>query len=79
MEKKTNFESDLSRLEELVEQLESGDCSLDDSLKLYEEGVELIRRCSERLNKAELSVKKLQLSADGKAMLVDFDEKEAAE
>lgn len=73
MEKKTNFESDLSRLEELVEQLESGDCSLDDSLKLYEEGVALIRRCSERLEKAELSVKKLQLTPDGKAALVDFD------
>ena len=79
MEKKNSFETDLSRLEEIVERLESGDCSLDDSLKLYEEGVALVRRCSDRLNKAEMSVKKLQLSADGKAALVDFDEKEDAE
>ena len=79
MEKKNSFETDLSRLEEIVEKLESGDCSLDDSLKLYTEGVELVRHCSDRLNKAEMSVKKLQLSADGKAALVDFDEKEDAE
>lgn len=73
MEKKNSFEKDLSRLDAIVESLEAGDCPLDDALKLYEEGVALIRLCSDRLEKAEMSVKKLQLTQDGKAALVDFD------
>ena len=73
MEKKKSFEENLARLGEIAKQLEAGDCPLDDALKLYEEGVALIRLCSDRLEKAELSVKKLQLTPDGKAALVDFD------
>ncbi|MBQ7172836.1 MAG: exodeoxyribonuclease VII small subunit [Clostridia bacterium] len=77
MEKKTrSFESDLARLNEIVEALENGDCPLDQALKLYEEGVSLVRTCSERLEKAELSVKKLKVSPDGEAALVDFSEEE---
>lgn len=76
MDKKNSFEKDLARLDEIVQQLEAGDCPLDDSLKLYEEGVSLVRLLSERLEKAEMSVKKLQLTPDGKAMLVDFGEGE---
>ena len=80
MEKKTSsFEADLDRLDQIVEALESGNCPLDESLKLYEEGVKLVRSCSDRLEKAELSVKKLQFSPDGKATLTDFDPKEDAE
>ena len=73
MEKKNSFEKDLTRLDAIVEALEAGDCPLDEALKLYEEGVALIRLCSDRLEKAEMSVKKLQLTPDGKAALVDFD------
>ena len=80
MEKKTrSFESDLARLDEIVEALESGDCPLDQALKLYEEGVCLIRSCSERLEKAELSVKKLQFAPDGSATLTEFSSQEDAE
>ena len=61
MAKKTNgFEADLARLDQIVEALESGDAPLDEALKLDEEGVGLIRACSELLEKAEQSVKKLQ-------------------
>ena len=73
MDKKNSFEKDLARLDEIVQQLEAGDCPLDEALKLYEEGISLIRLCSDRLEKAEMSVKKLQLTPDGKATLVDFD------
>lgn len=76
MEKKNSFEKDLARLDEIVEQLEAGDCPLDEALKLYEEGVSLIRLCSDRLEKAEMSVKKLQLTPDGKAALVDLNDGE---
>ena len=71
--KTVNFEASMARLEEIVRALESGGESLDNSLKLYEEGVALVRLCSERLDSAEQTVKKLQLAADGSATLVDFE------
>ena len=80
MAKKTNgFEADLARLDQIVEALESGDAPLDEALKLYEEGVGLIRACSELLEKAEQSVKKLQITHDAKAQLVAFSSGEDAE
>lgn len=77
--KKRSFEADLDRLDEIVEALEGGDCPLDAALKLYEEGVGLIRNCSERLKQAELSVKKLQIAPDGEASLVAFSSLEEKE
>ncbi len=47
------FEDALTRLEEIVETLESGDSSLETSLALFEEGVALSRRCNKRLDTAE--------------------------
>ena len=52
--------------------LESGDMELEESLKLYEEGIGLVRNCSALLEKAEQSVKMLQLQADGGIALTDF-------
>ena len=73
MPKKTmTFEQALSRLDEILRVLESGDADLDGLLKLYEEGVGLIRACNTKLEQAEQSVKMLSLRADG-ATLVDFD------
>lgn len=71
--KTVNFEASMARLEEIVRTLESGGEGLDASLKLYEEGIALVRLCSERLDSAEQTVKKLQLASDGSAKLVDFD------
>jgi exodeoxyribonuclease VII small subunit len=70
--KQLNFEASLARLEEILRALESGDASLDEMLKLYEEGVGLIRFCNEKLESAEQSVKMLQLQSDGSVGLTDF-------
>ncbi|MBQ3014143.1 MAG: exodeoxyribonuclease VII small subunit [Clostridia bacterium] len=75
MTKKTmTFEAAMERLEEITRLLESGAEGLDDSLKLYEEGVSLIRLCSQKLESAEQSVKVLQMREDG-VVLADFDGK----
>jgi exodeoxyribonuclease VII small subunit len=53
------FEQSLSRLEEVVARLESGDLPLDEALERYEEGVKLVGRCRTDLERAELKVKRL--------------------
>jgi exodeoxyribonuclease VII small subunit len=63
--KKLNFEKLLSRLEEIAEQLESGDLGLEESLKIFQEGVELSRQCTKFLNETETELKKL-VKLDGK-------------
>ena len=59
-----DFEKSLEELEALVAQLESGDLSLDDSLKQFKRGVELTRHCQEVLEKAQQTVEKLTDNAD---------------
>lgn len=73
-----DFEKKLNRLEEIVENMESGKLALEDSLKLFEEGVKLSRECHVQLNEAEQRVK-LLLSVDeaGQAVTKDFIEEEA--
>ena len=55
-----DFEKALEQLEGLVEELESGDLSLENSLKSFEKGIKLARLCQEQLSKAELQVQKLK-------------------
>jgi exodeoxyribonuclease VII small subunit len=74
--KKMNFEKGLSRLEEIVEQLESGNLSLDQSLDIFQEGIELFRFCTQKLNDAQKKVEKLVELTDGKFKLEPFDFKE---
>ncbi len=57
--KKENFEHALKRLEEIVQKLEEGELSLDESLKLFEEGIEISRFCTKKLSEAEKKVEKL--------------------
>ncbi len=57
---KHNFEKDLSRLEEISELLENNDIGLEDSISLYEEGINLSKSCLTTLKKAELKVTKLK-------------------
>ncbi len=71
--KELNFEASMERLTEIVRTLENGSEGLDASLELYREGVELVRLCSERLEKAEQTVRMLQVNADGSATLVPFE------
>jgi len=68
-----DFEKKLNRLEEIVQKMEKGDLSLDESLKLFEEGVKLSRDCHGQLTNAEAQVKKLvSVDATGKATTEDF-------
>jgi len=60
-----SFEQALKRLEQIVQQLEGGDLSLEESLTLFEEGVRLARVCSKRLDEAEKKIAVLAKGEDG--------------
>jgi len=64
-EKKQTFEISLKELERIVRQLEEGDLPLEDSLKLFEDGVKLSRECQERLNQAERRIEVLLKDENG--------------
>lgn len=68
-EKKQTFESSLKELEKIVRDLEEGDLSLEESLKLFEDGVKLSRECQERLNQAERRIEILLKDGDGNPSL----------
>jgi exodeoxyribonuclease VII small subunit len=65
------FETALAELEQLVDRMEAGDLSLEDSLKCFERGVKLTRHCQSALRSAELKVKKL--TADNQLEELDPD------
>jgi exodeoxyribonuclease VII small subunit len=68
-----DFEKRLNRLEEIVEKMETGELALEDSLKLFEEGVKLSRDCNSQLTEAEQKVKLLLgVDASGQAVTSDF-------
>ena len=76
MPKKENltFESASARLEEIVKILEQGNYPLDESLKLYEEGVLLVRFCNDSLDNAEKKIKTLVADSNGEMIEKDFFE-----
>lgn len=66
MAKKTeSFEEKMSRLEEIVRSMERGDVALEESLKLFQEGTELVRSCGKLLEDARLQVTKITQQPDG--------------
>ena len=65
MEKNITFESSMQRLEQIVRAMERGDVPLDESLKLFREGTELVEYCGKLLDEAELQVKKIVPAPDG--------------
>ena len=68
-----DFENKLTRLEDIVQKMEKGELTLEDSLKLFEEGVKLSRECQTQLTKAEAQVKKLiSVDESGKAVTEPF-------
>ena len=69
--KEISFETAIERLEEIVNQLESGNFPLDKSLELFEEGTKLVNNCNKKLNEVEKSVKILTQS-DGELIEKDF-------
>src|SRR5439155_13718106 len=60
-----NFEAALARLEAVVSRLESGELTLAESLRTFEEGISLSRQCAERLNQVEARIEYLIRTADG--------------
>ncbi len=68
-----SFEARISRLEEIVSRLEQDDVGLDASLKLFEEGIEVLRAASAELEKTEGKVKMLIERADGSFELRGMD------
>ena len=73
MEKKNkSFESNMQRLEQIVRAMERGDVALEESLKLFQEGTELVRSCNELLDNAQLQVKMIMTAADGSPREEDF-------
>ena len=71
-----SFEEALSRLDEIVRKLESGDLLLSDSLSLYEEGTGLIKTCSKLLDQAEQKVVKLKKGPDRAPIELEFEDEE---
>lgn len=66
------FEANMQRLEQIVRAMERGDVALEESLKLFQEGTELVKNCSKLLDEAELQVKKVMTAADGSPMLEEM-------
>lgn len=60
-----SFEQAMAELEQVLSQLERGDVALDDSIKLYERGDALKKRCDQKLKEAEEKVAAITLDADG--------------
>ena len=73
-QKKTekSFEESYSRLEKILEKLESEDVTLEETIKLYEEGLTLTKFCYETLNNAELRIKEINKSLKGELEIKDY-------
>lgn len=75
MAKKKTFETALARLEQITEELEQGDLSLEESLKKFDEGVQLAEFCNTKLNEARTKVEIL-IEKSGRLEAEPFDEPE---
>lgn len=69
-----SFEDGLKRLETIVEQLESGDLPLDQTVALYKEGMELSKNCAAQLKKVQQDVKKIVETSQDEFKLALFPE-----
>ena len=63
--KTKTFEEKMQRLEEIVRAMERGDVALEESLKLFQEGTELVRSCGKQLEEAKMQATKITAGADG--------------
>ena len=69
----SSFDESLRRLEKIVEQMEQAELPLEESLKLYEEGIALSKACAQRLQQAELTIKRLGKDLEGNLKLFEED------
>ena len=73
-EKNASFEANMQRLEQIVRILERGDAPLEDSMKLFQEGTELVRSCSVLLDEAQLQVKMIMVGQNGEPVEGAFED-----
>lgn len=69
---KMSFEVSMERLEQIVRAMERGDVALEESLKLFQEGTELVRSCAKLLDDAQMQIQTVMTAADGSPVLEDF-------
>lgn len=70
------FEQSITELEKIVERLEDGDVTLDESLELFEQGIKLSKSCQKMLDSAEKRVSVLMANDDGEMVKEDFTAEE---
>ena len=70
-EKDNNFEANLKKLELIVDKLESGNIGLEESVKLYEEGMKIKKICDKKLKDIEMQIKKIKIE-DNKVIKENF-------
>ncbi|MDO5545254.1 MAG: exodeoxyribonuclease VII small subunit [Eubacteriales bacterium] len=68
------FEASMARLEQIVRAMERGDVALEESLKLFQEGTELVRNCQTLLDNAQLQIKKIMTAPDGSPVEEEFQD-----
>ena len=74
-----NFEASLQQLEQLVQQMEQGNLSLEESMQAFEQGVALTRQCQQALDAAEQKVQVLMQDAEGRLQEQPFAKSSTAE
>ena len=72
-QKNPTFEDNMQRLEQIVRAMERGEVPLEESLKLFQEGTELVRTCGKLLDEAQLQVKKIAVAEDGSPVEEPFN------
>ena len=68
------FEESMGRLEQIVRAMEQGNVPLEESLKLFQEGTELVRNCGKLLDDAQMQIQKVMTAADGTPVMEDIDD-----
>ena len=68
------FEASMARLEQIVRAMERGDVALEESLKLFQEGTELVRNCQKLLDDAQLQIKMIMTAPDGSPVEEEFQD-----
>jgi len=69
-----NFEQQLGRLNEIVQKLDAEDTALEESMKLYEEGIVIVEKCVSYLSEAQQTIKTLRKRSDGVFETLDFED-----
>lgn len=69
---KMSFEASMERLEQIVRAMERGDVALEESLKLFQEGTELVRSCAKLLDDAQMQIQMVMTAPDGSPVMEDF-------